>query len=119
MAAIALGYSVRQARCLAPPFCAAHKKCLKPLPHCTMLHCSKGSFDVVGETKIEEKIEAVTETVAAPVKAVAEKVEAVSAPTKVAVAKAKPAAKKPARRPRKAPAKLVEAVKQVNKRAAK
>ena len=84
-----------------------------------MLHCSKGSFDVVDETKIEEKIEAVTETVAAPVKAVAEKVEAVSAPTKVPVAKAKPAARKPARRARKGPAKVVEAVKQVNKRAAK
>jgi phasin family protein len=84
-----------------------------------MLHRSKGSFDVVDETKIEEKIEAVAETVAAPVKAVAEKVEAVSVPAKVAVAKAKPAAKKAARRVRKAPAKAVEAVKQVNKRAAK
>ena len=74
---------------------------------------------MVDETKIEKKIEAVTETVAAPVKAIAEKVEAVSAPTKVAVAKAKPATRKPARRARKAPAKAVEAVKQVNKRAAK
>ncbi len=34
------------------------------------------SFDVADETKVEEKIEAVAETAAAPVKAVAEKVEA-------------------------------------------
>lgn len=74
---------------------------------------------MVDETKVEEKVEAVVETVAAPVKPVAEKVEAVAAPAKVAVAKAKPAAKKAARRVRKAPAKAVEAVKKVNKRAAK
>ncbi|MCL6741130.1 phasin family protein [Sphingomonas sp. RB56-2] len=68
------------------------------------------------ETKVEEKIEAVVETVAAPVKAVAEKVEEVAAPV---VAKAKPVAKKAVRRVRKAPAKVVETVKQVKQRAAK
>ena len=68
------------------------------------------------ETKVEEKIEAVAETIAAPVKAVAEKAQEATAP---AVA-AKPAAKKVAvRRARKAPAKVVEAVKKINKRAAK
>src|SRR4029453_2152005 len=74
------------------------------------------SFDVADETKVEEKVEAVAETVAAPVKPVAEKVEPVAAPV---VAEAKPVAKKPARRVAKAPAKVVAAVKQVNKRAAK
>ena len=65
------------------------------------------------ETKVDEKIEAVVETAAAPVKPVAEKVE-------TAKVEAKPAARKvAARRTRKAPAKVVEAVKQVNKRAAK
>ena len=69
------------------------------------------------ETKIDEKVEAIAETAAAPVKAVAEKVEqAVEAkPVVKAAAKAKPAA----RRARQAPAKVVEAAKQVNKRAAK
>lgn len=67
-------------------------------------------------TKVEEKVEAVVEAVAAPVKAVAEKVEAVAAPV---VAEVKPVAKKAARRVAKAPAKVVAAVKQVNKRAAK
>ncbi|WP_051503888.1 phasin family protein [Sphingomonas jaspsi] len=66
------------------------------------------------ETKVEEKIEAVVEAVAAPVKAVAEKVEkAVEAP----VAKVKKVVR--ARRAKKAPAKVVEAVKQVNQRTAK
>ena len=65
------------------------------------------------ETKVEEKIEAVVETAAAPAKPVAEKVE-------TAKVEAKPAARKvAARRTRKAPAKVVEAVKKVNKRAAK
>ncbi|MGH6706234.1 MAG: phasin family protein [Sphingomicrobium sp.] len=74
------------------------------------------------ETKIEDKVEAVVETVTAPVKAAAEKVEAVAAkpvPSKIEgpVAKAKTAVR--ARRARKAPAKVVKAVKQINKRAAK
>ncbi|HEY0629530.1 MAG TPA: phasin family protein [Sphingomicrobium sp.] len=69
------------------------------------------------ETKVEEKIEAVVEAAAAPVKAVAEKVQEAAIEAKPApkAAKAKPVA----RRTRKAPAKIVEAVKQVNKRAAK
>jgi phasin family protein len=68
---------------------------------------------VVDEAKTEEKIEAVAETAAAPVKAVAEKVQAVTA-------EAKPVAKRKAvRRVAKTPAKVVKAVKQVNKRAAK
>ena len=76
------------------------------------------------ETKVEEKVEAVVEAVAVPVKPVAEKApEAVAAPAPAKaqpvkaekVAKAKPAA----RRVRNAPAKVVEAVKQVKKRAAK
>jgi phasin family protein len=67
---------------------------------------------VADETKIEEKVEAVAETVAAPAKVVAEKVEqAVAAP----VVKAKA----PARRTRKVAAKVVEAVKKSNKRAVK
>jgi phasin family protein len=83
------------------------------------------SFDVADETKVEEKVEAVVEAVAAPVKPVAEKAkEAVAAP---APAKVQPARKAPvARRVRKAPAKIVkapakivEAVKKTNKRAAK
>lgn len=66
------------------------------------------------ETKVEEKIESAVDAAAAPVKAVAEKVEAAPAVA------AKPAAKKvAARRTRKAPAKVVEAVKKVNKRAVK
>ena len=66
------------------------------------------------ETKVEEKMEAVIEAAAAPVKAVAEKVQQVVAPA----AEAKPAAKKPTtRRVRKA--KAVETVKKVNKRPAK
>jgi len=71
---------------------------------------------VAEETKVEEKVEAGVEAVAAPVKAVAEKVEAVAAPV---VAEVKPVAKKAARRVAKAPAKVAIAVKQVNKRAAK
>ena len=68
------------------------------------------------ETKVEEKVEAVVEAAAAPVKAVAEKVEQAAAQ----VVEAKPAAKKvAARRVRKAPAKVVEAVKKNNKRAVK
>jgi phasin family protein len=81
-----------------------------------MLHRSIRSFDVAEVTKVEEKVEAVVEAVAAPVKAVAEKVEAIAAPV---VAEVKPVAKKAARRVAKAPAKVVEAVKQVKKRAAK
>ena len=64
------------------------------------------------ETKIDEKIEAVAETAAAPVKAAAEKVEA-------AVAVPATKAKAPARRTRKVAAKVVEAVKKSNKRAVK
>jgi len=77
-----------------------------------MLHCSKRSFDVVDDSKIEDKVEAVSETVAAPAKAVAQKVDAVAAETK-------PVAKKAVRRAAKTQAKVVKAVKQVNKRAAK
>jgi len=85
------------------------------LPHRTMLHRSKGSFEVADETKVDEKIQSVVETAAAPVKAVAEKAEQATAPDE-----AKPVAKKVAvRRSRKAPAKVIEAVKKVNKRAAK
>src|SRR5688572_29447828 len=51
--------------------CNAQKPLIS-MTHCTMLHRSKGSFDVADETKVEEKIEAV-EAAAAPVKAVAEK----------------------------------------------
>jgi phasin family protein len=77
---------------------------------------------VADETKVEEKIQAVTNA-AEPVKPVAAKVEEAAAPVVVntpvietkPVAKAKPAA----RRARKAPAKVVEAVKKINKRAAK
>lgn len=65
------------------------------------------------ETKIEEKIEAVAETVAAPVKAVAAEVKAPAAEAKPIAQKSTP------RRARKAPAKVVEAVKIINKRAAK
>src|SRR5687767_14674458 len=73
-------------------------------------------FHVADETKIEEKIEAVVEAAAPPVKAAVEKVQQVAAPT----AKAKPVAKKPAaRRVRKPAAPVVEAVKKMNKRAAK
>jgi phasin family protein len=85
-----------------------------------MLHRSKGVFDVANETKVEEKIEAVEEAVAAPVKAVAEKAQEVTVPVTEAKPAVKPVAKKTApRRVRKAPAKVVEAVKHVNKRAAK
>jgi phasin family protein len=66
------------------------------------------------EIKSETKVDTVVKAVEAPVKAVAEKVEAVaSAP----VAKAKKPVR--ARRARKAPAKVVAAVKENNKRAAK
>ena len=73
------------------------------------------------ETKTEEKIEAAVEAVAAPAKAAAEKPVQTAAPAVEAKPAAKPVAKKPtARRARKpAPAKVVEAVKKVNKRAAK
>lgn len=73
------------------------------------------------ETKVEEKIEAVVEAAAAPVKAVAEKAAQVAAPAAEAkpVQKAVGKAKPVARRVRKAPAEIVEAVKKVNKRAAK
>ena len=66
------------------------------------------------EVKIESNIEKAVEAVAAPVKAVAEKAEAVA--TKP-VAKAKKTVR--ARRARKAPAKVVAAVKNNNKRAVK
>ena len=75
------------------------------------------------ETKIEDKVETVAKPVEAPVKAVAEKVEEVAAPAVVntPVIETKPVAKaKPkARRTRKPAAPVVEAVKKVNKRAAK
>jgi phasin family protein len=84
----------------------------KPLETYAALHyvaLQHRSSNVADETKIEEKIEAAAETVAAPVTAVAE-----------AQPVAKPVAKKAAtRRLRKAPAKVVEAVKQSNKRAVK
>jgi len=79
---------------------------------------------VADETKVEEKVEAVVEAAAAPVKAVVEKVEQVVAPVAAKPAiKAKPAARR-ARKPaaskvQRAPAKIVESVKKVNKRAAK
>ena len=72
-------------------------------------------------TKVEEKIEAAVEAAAAPVKAAPEKADKATAP----VIETKPAAKRAARarpaarRARKAPAKVVEAVKNVNKRAGK
>ena len=56
-----------------------HKICLKRMPHCTMLHRSKGVFDVADETKVNE-VEAVVEAAAAPVKAVAEKAQEAAAP---------------------------------------
>ena len=72
---------------------------------------------MVDDIKTEQKIEAAIDAVKAPVKAVA-KVEAVAAPVAAApVAKAKTAVR--ARRARKAPAKIVAAVKKINKRAAK
>jgi phasin family protein len=74
------------------------------------------SFDVAQETKVEEKVAAVAETAATPVKPVAEKLDAVAAPI---AAEAKPIAKKAIRRSGKAPAKVVEAVTKLNKRAAK
>ena len=71
-------------------------------------------------TKVEDKIEAVVEAAAAPAKAVAEKAAETVAPAIEAKPAAKPVAKKSApRRARKAPAKVVEAVKKINKRAAK
>lgn len=76
------------------------------------------------ETKVEEKIEAVVETVAAPVKAVAEKVEkaveavvAKVAPVKAVPVKAKKVVR--AKRVAKAPVKAATAVKKVTKRVAK
>ena len=75
------------------------------------------------ETKVEGKIEAVAKAAEAPVKAVAEKAEVLAAPAVVntPVIETKPVAKaKPkARRTRKPAAPVVEAVKKVNKRAAK
>ena len=74
-------------------------------------------------TKFEEKTEAAAKAVAIPVKAVAEKADdsIAQAVVNTPVIETKPVTKaKPAtRRARKAPAKVVEAVKQVNKRAAK
>ena len=64
------------------------------------------------DIKIEDKIEPVAETVAAPVKAVAEKIEQVVAAPAVK-------AKAPVRRTRKVAAKVVETVKKSNKRAVK
>jgi phasin family protein len=86
-----------------------HKKGLKWMVQCIIVHCSKGVF-MADEIKNETKVDAVE----APVKAVADKVEAaVAAPA----AKAKTAVR--ARRVRKAPAKVVAAVKKNNKRAVK
>jgi len=74
---------------------------------------------VADETRVEENVEAVAKAAPAPVKADAEKTGETVAP----VAETKPvrkAAKRPAAgRARKAPARIVEAVKTVNKRAAK
>jgi phasin family protein len=87
-----------------------------------MLHRSKGVFDVADETKVEGKIEAVAKAAEAPVKAVAEKVEEVAAPAVVntPVIETKPVAKaKPKARRTRKPAPVVEAVKKINKRAAK
>jgi len=67
---------------------------------------------VADDIKIEDKIEPVAETVAAPVKAVAEKIEQVVAAPAVK-------AKAPVRRTRKVAAKVVETVKKSNKRAVK
>ena len=74
------------------------------------------------ETKIEDKVEAVVKPVEAPAKAVAEKVEAVAAkpvPSKIEGPARKAKAAVRARRVRKAPANVVKAVKQANKRAVK
>jgi phasin family protein len=93
-----------------------HKNLLKAMPHCIMLHRSKGVIDVADQTQTNE-VKAIVEAAAEPVKAVAEKAaETATAPA----VKAKTVARKPAaRRARKAPAKVVEAVKKVNKRAVK
>jgi phasin family protein len=81
------------------------------------------SSDVAEETKVEGKIETVAKAAEAPVKAVADKAEVVAAPAIVntPVIETKPVAKaKPkARRTRKPATAVVEAVKKVNKRAAK
>jgi phasin family protein len=78
---------------------------------------------VANETKVEEKIETVAKAAEAPVKAVAQKADEVAVPVVVntPVIETKPVAKaKPnARRTRKPAAPVVEAVKKVNKRAAK
>ena len=77
------------------------------------------------ETKIEEKVEAAAKAVAAPAKAAAEKIvdlAVVTTPvieTKPVAKAASAKAKTASRRARKAPAKVVEAVKQSNKRAIK
>jgi phasin family protein len=76
------------------------------------------SFDVADEIKFEEKIEAAAKAVTVPAKAV-ESPAPVVANTPVIETKPVAKAKPVARRARKAPAKVVEAVKQVNKRAAK
>jgi phasin family protein len=73
-------------------------------------------------TKVEEKIEAVAKAAPVPAKAAAEQVEAAApAVVNTPVIDAKPIAKakKTARRVRKAPTKVVDAVKKINKRAAK
>jgi len=122
MAALALGHGT--------PSSAAKIRfivqCTKSVEIYAALHyvaLQHRSFEVADETKIEEKIEAAAKAVAAPVKAVAETVEDTVAPVVVntPVIETKPVAKaKPAvRRARKAPAKVVEAVKKVNKRTVK
>jgi phasin family protein len=77
---------------------------------------------VADETKIEEKVEPAAKAVAAPVKTVVDKIEtAAPAIVNTPVIDTKPTAKAkaPARRSRKVAAKVVEAVKQSNKRAVK
>ncbi len=73
------------------------------------------------ETKVEQKIEAAVDAAAAPAKAVADKAEQAAAVVEAKpVVKAKPVARKrSARRVRTPAAPVVEAVKKVNKRAAK
>ena len=92
--------------------CAVHKKYLKPVLHCIMLHCSKGVSYVTDQTKVEERIDAAVQAAVAPAEVVADKAAAVKL--------AKPATRKAtARRARKPAAPVVEAVRKVNKRAAK
>jgi hypothetical protein len=80
MRAVALAPATPSSGTANPFYCAVHKKRLKAIPHCTMLHRSKGVFDVADETKVEGKIEAVAKAADASVKAVADKVEAVAVP---------------------------------------